>query len=281
VSEKNSDVATNTKLHSLLNQLGLILGPTTVVAFFCQFVDMSQRNVAAVSIASIFFLALCLNRYWVNKNISSALAVGLLIAGFGIYYFTYENILIKDTGLIRYYKSSNDYIAGALESDVEKSRVSILFFGTNFHISAQDRRMAIFSALKRGVKIRYLLLNPDGPQIHQVAIDFDSNPKNLADECRSGLRDLEYLQSTWSEMRKNEKTPGEIEIRTFDSTPRLRGYFFDPGPDGKAYIVPYINKVNSPDSPGFLFGNFDSGVAKIYYYGVSRLWQDAVPFNKS
>lgn len=265
------------KLYAILSQLGLILGPATVVALFCQFADMSPRNTAAVAIAVVLFVALCLNRSWINQALSSTLVVGVSLVGLLVYYFTYENILIKDTGLTRYYRASNDYLGDMLGTDIAAANDTIWFFGINFHISAEDKREAILGALKRGLNVRYLVVNPDSPQMAQIAYDFDSDPKNLADECRAGIRDLEFLQSRWEKSKLNEKTPGELEIRLFDSTPRMRAYFFDPGPNGKAYVVPYINRVNSPDSPGFLFGNFEAGVAKTYFYGVSKVWQSAQP----
>ena len=64
----------------------------------------------------------------------------------------------------------------------------------------------------------------------------------------------------------------------FEASPKMRAYFFDGATGhGRAYLVPYMNKLNSPQSPGYLFSVKKDGVAEIYLAGIRKLWQEAIP----
>ena len=130
------------------------------------------------------------------------------------------------------------------------------------------------------MKVRYLIFDPFSPNLNQVARDFDQSHSELRQECLYNLQSLLDLQKKWSASSATVSKPGELEIHFYDTTPRMRGYFLDPElPAGKAFLVPYINKVNSPDLPGFQFQNISDGVASDYFAGVKRLWSSSMTYS--
>jgi hypothetical protein len=267
------------KLRIVLAELAILFIPTVVVTLFCQVMDISSQKTAVYSLITIALIACCLYRNWINKHVSSALTVALLFLLSAIFFFNYQNILLKDTGLIKRYKHSADFQAevGTL---IQGARHEIWFFGTDFHISAIDRKDLILERLKSGVKVNYLILNPFAQHIDQIAKDFGSSVNLLQEECRNGIVDLVELNKEWEKVAPTVSHPGDLEIRFFDSTPHARIYVFDPDKtDGRTLYVPYMNRVSSPDLPAYLLANTESGVYSSYFGGIKKLWLGSQPLS--
>ena len=274
--------ATHPVTHQILNQIGLTLGPASLITLLCQFAGVGVRDTAVICLASVVLLSIFLNYKRLDRRLSSSVVLVGFVFFLTLYYFTYENILLKDTGLQRYYKLSNDYLGDALSQHIKEARGEIWFFGTNFHISAEDKRALLLEKLDKGVHIRYLVFDPFSKHLQRLADDFDSDPENAQNESILGLRDIAFMMGKWNKLKKDSRNPGMLEVRLYETTPRMRAYIFDPtSPGGKVYIVPYINKVNSPESPGFLFKTLDSSVADVYVRGVRKLWDESRPLTDS
>ncbi len=154
-------------------------------------------------------------------------------------------------------------------------------FGTNFYKSTSSDKNFILSKLQAGVDVHYLLFDPFSPNLNQVAKDFDQNPRELQRECLYNLEALLDLHDKWNNGSGLPVKPGESQVRFYDTTPRMRGYFLNPNEEnGRSFLVPYINRVNSPDLPGFQFKNTTKGVSASYFAGVKRLWQVSTPLDK-
>lgn len=263
---------------TFLTQVGLVVGPATIVALLCQLIDLTARDTAAICLGVTLFIALIQYHVWIEAHLSSAWTLAALAAAMFLYYFTYENILLKDTGLSRYYKASNDFLGEDLGERIEGSADEIWFFGASFHISADDQNRRLLAALNRGVDVHYLILDPSSDRMDAIARDFDSTEENLRTDCEATMSDLNDIFREWNQVKKSARNPGRLQVRLFRSTPRFRGYFFDPGESGQAYLVPYINRIASPDSPAFLFENCSSGVAQHFYAGMKRLWEDSLDY---
>ncbi len=263
--------------HKILTDIGLILGPATLVGIFAPVMDISTRDTAVLSLATVFLISLCHYRQKVNSFVPSSLALAILLVCILIYYFAYENILLKDTGLISYTKKSNDYL-GELSKLIAEAKDEVLFFGTDFHITVEDKREDLLKKLSEGVNIKYLVLNPKSKRLDLLASDFDVNTEKLRSESQDGLQGLITLNQRWSEVKNRSENPGSLEVRLFEASPKMRAYFFDGATGhGRAYLVPYMNKLNSPQSPGYLFSVKKDGVAEIYLAGIRKLWQEAIP----
>lgn len=268
------------RLQKLLTNLSLLLGPASLVGLAAPLADISARDTAVLSFATIVLISLCHYRQKINTTIPSALALAMLSSLALLYYFTYDNILLKDTGLIRFYKKSNDYLA-EVSKFITESHDEIFFFGTNFHITAEDRREELLNKLNEGTEIKFLVMNPYSQRLDMLSGDFDVNTENLRSESLSGLEDLVTLEKRWADLKGKSSNPGTFEVRLFDTSPKMRAYFFDASNEkGKAYLVPYANKLNSPQSPGFLFEMKKGGVAEIYLKGIKKLWHEAIPLDK-
>jgi hypothetical protein len=268
-------------LPGLLASLGMIGTPTGVVAIFCKIMNVSDQTTSAISLATMCIVAICLFRQSINQRVPAALLLGLLIGLAAVFFLNYQNILLKNTGLVRYYKKSSDLQADIGE-EMENAKQEILMFGMDFRVSSVDRRTVLLKKLDQGLKIRYLIFDPYSSRIDDLARDFDQPKSELKDECVRALQSLVELRHRWSELAPHSSHPGELDVRLFDITPHARLYIFDPGVSkGRTFYVPYINRVNSPEVPGFLLENIGTGVYGDYVGGVQRLWQESVDISGS
>lgn len=262
---------------TILNELGVLLVPTALVTLFCQLLKIDDQATAGYSICAVLFLTCCVHRGWINARVPSSLILAVLI-GFGtIFFFNYRNILLKDTGLLVRYRQSADFQAD-VGRQIASARKEIWFFGTNFHISAVERRPILLERLRSGVNIRYLILNPFIPHLEQVARDFGQSKRELEVECLKGMNDLIELRRRWDAERG--RSAAALEIRLFDTTPRARLYVFDPDdPAGRTMFVPYLNRVNSPNLPGYLLENSETGVFRSYFDALRIMWNESTPLD--
>ena len=265
-------------LPSVLTQLGLILAPAGVIALFCQVLDVSPQSTAAVSLAAVFLTSICVYRRFINRYFPSALLTALLIGLATVFFFNYQNILLKDTGLIRYYKHSNDFLA-QIDTEINRSEHEIWFVGMDFNISSGERRDLLLKKLESGVKVRYLIFDPRSSHLDDLAKDFNQSPEELRAECEKGIQSILQLQKDWQAQAKVSSSPGELTVRVFATHPHARFYVFDPDrTQGTTYFVPYLNSVNSPSVPGFLLQNVKTGVFSAYFDSILKLWATSSEF---
>jgi hypothetical protein len=274
--DKTKEVRGNrSKLDALpgaLAQIALIGAPAGLIALFCGVLNVSAQATAAVSLLSVVLTTNCIYRKRINRLIPSSLLTALIVGLSTIFFLNYQDILLKDTGLIKWYKHSNDYLA-EIDQQIDASQQEIWFFGTDFNISAGERRDALLKKLAAGLKIRFLIFDPKSTHLPDLAADFDQNSDELKAECEKSLDDLIELQNRWQGLEKQTPTPGELEIRVFDTHPHARIYVFDPQrSQGRTYFIPYINALNSVDSPGYLLHNSQSGIFSHYFAGIQKLW---------
>ena len=180
---------------------------------------------------------------------------------------------------ISYVRNSNDFLPN-LPKLLEGSKKSVWFFGTNFHITAGDRKNDIISALERGVQIRFLVLDPESPDYiyKQMESDFGQNALTIRAECESGLSKILDLKETWDKSPLKERSLGEIEIRVYSHYPWARMYLFDSGlENGSIYYVPYFSGLNSSDVPGLLLENSSEIITRMYQDAITAMWRDSKP----
>ncbi len=259
-------------LPSVLAQIALIAAPASIIALFCGVLGVPAQSTAAVSLLTVALTTICIHRKRLNRTVPSSLLTGLLVGVAAVFFLNYQDILLKDTGLIRWYRHSNDYLS-QIDQDIVASTQEIWFFGTDFNISAGERRDDIIKKLMSGVKVRFLIFDPKSSHLTELAADFDQSPEELQSECDKSLASLLELKRVWDEEAKRTETPGELEIRVFDTHPHARLYIFDPQrSQGHTYFIPYINDVDSPRAPGYLLHNYQSGIFSSYFAGIQKLW---------
>lgn len=278
-AEGAPESATSISLVGFLTQLGLIVTPAGIIALFCQVVDASSRTTGATSLATVILASICVYRRAINRYVPASLLTALLVALAAVFFFNYQNILLKDTGLIKYYPHSNDFLS-QIDGPLNQAREEVWFYGTDFNISAGERRDLLLNKLASGLKLKYLIFDPHSTHLDDLALDFDQSPPELQAECEKGLQSILQLRREWREKSKTTKSPGELAVRIFETHPDARFYVFDPGrTEGTTFFVPYINGVNSPDVPGFLLANVGAGVFKAYFSSVLKMWNDSTDLN--
>jgi hypothetical protein len=279
-TEHGPESAASVTTAKVLTQIGLILTPAGLIALFCQVLDVSSRTTGVTSLAAVLLTSICVYRQFINRRVPASLLTALLVALAAVFFFNYQNILLKDTGLIKYYQHSNDFLS-QIDGPISKAQEEIWFLGTDFNVSAGERRNLLLRQLAAGIKIRYLIFDPRSNHMEDLAADFDQSPPELAAECEKGLQSLLRLRKEWRERSRTTQSPGELSVRIFETHPHARFYVFDPArTKGNTFFVPYINSVNSPEVPGFLLENVNSGVFKSYFNGILKLWAESMDLNE-
>lgn len=267
--------AERSTLSRVLTQSGMLLASAGVIALFCQVLDVSARATAIASFAAFLLASICVYRRIINRYVPSALVMALLIALGMVFFFNYKNILLKDTGLIKWFRHSNDFLA-QIEPEINNAQQEIWFFGTDFNITAGERRDQLLRKLSSGVNVRFLIFNPRSSHMAELARDFSQTPGELQAECDKGLDSLIELQQEWLARSKSVQSPGELQIRVFEVHPHARFYVFDPKrSDGRTMFIPYVNDVNSTNAPGYLIENAETGIFKPYFAAVQKLWSES------
>jgi hypothetical protein len=263
----------------ILSFLGKVATPTTIVAIFCTLVGLSQLDTTIISLVTILITMVIVLYHPISRAVPSPFIIILLIILSTVFFFGYQNILLKDTGLIKYWKLSKA-VLGILPSEISTSKNEIWYFGTNFHESLTDNRELIIKKLSSGVKFRCLIFDPFSPVMDIAASDFDQTTNELSTECRTGLSAIVQLKRKWDSIKDKVTQPGELEIRVFSQLPRMRAYIFDPqNENSECIFIPYLHKTNSPELPAFQFKNKEDGVFNDYFASIRKLWQNSISFD--
>jgi len=197
-----------------------------------------------------------------------------------VFFLNYQHILLKKTGLIKYYAQSNDFLS-EIDTHISQSQQEIWFYGVDFNISATQRRDLLLNKLENGIKVRYLIFNPKSTHIADLAKDFDQPENALRSELEKGLNNLLDLRKHWTERAASSAHPGELDIRLFETPPHFRLYVFDPNrPRGSTYFIPYASVVSSTVLPGYLLENVDTGVYKAYFNSIRKSWTTATTLDE-
>ncbi len=277
IRDEDHKIDAERPIASLQKTLGLLFTPVSVIALLCNLLGISGQNTATISLASIILTAIILYRGAINRAVPSALLCGLIIGLGAVFAANYEHILFKDTGLIRYFHASNDFL-GQSGSFLSSAKKEIWFVGVDFHITASDRQQLILKKLSEGVKVRFLVFDPDSPFLGNMAQDYDQTPQVLTSECLDGIQSIIALRDIWLKEQSSQAYPDGLQIRLFEDVPHARFYLVDPDDTkAKSFYIPYMNHENSPVLPGYLLSNISGGVIHEYLPGVRKLWNSAQP----
>jgi hypothetical protein len=179
---------------------------------------------------------------------------------------------IKGVGILRYWRRSNDFLPYIREA-IAKASSEIWISGASFYLSVPDNEDLLIDRAKHGVKIHFLILDPNGSNLDAIAKTFGQSSDELRQECLTTVRALKRIREKLLPTEREQ-----LEVRLFNESPRARFYFFDPAnPNSNTFFVPHVNSINSPAVPGFLLANVPFGLARIYYASVKDFWESAQP----
>jgi 8-oxo-dGTP pyrophosphatase MutT (NUDIX family) len=104
----------------------------------------------------------------------------------------------------------------AAESIIEVIRKSddLLIGGVALGFAAQRHRQQLQDQLDRGSKMRFLLLNPDSPDVANIATMIEISPDQIRNDILATLRNLEHLIQ-----RSKQTNIGSIEVRLMTHEP--------------------------------------------------------------
>src|SRR5436305_33292 len=82
-------------LRRVLEDTTVLLTTAGLITLFCQVIDVNAQKTAAYSLSATLLATCCLYKKWINKSIPSALVVGLLLGLATVFFFNYQDILLK------------------------------------------------------------------------------------------------------------------------------------------------------------------------------------------
>jgi hypothetical protein len=179
--------------------------------------------------------------------------------------------LAQRVGILEISARANDFLPrlGAL-LDGAQSEITIV--GVSFYITVPERKAELIAALRRGVRVRFLVLDPESANMAEIARGFSQTVEELRAECEVTLKGLAAIRSVIA----REACAERFQIRLFDAVPRARFYVIDPeSAQGRMYMVPHVNQRNSPTLPGFLLAFGERSLGAIYLPAVEEQWDSA------
>ncbi len=152
----------------------------------------------------------------------------------------------------------------------------VIFWGGNFYISVNEHKATILDRLINGIKIKYLIFNPESTLCGYASKDFDENENHFYDQCITTIKNLRDLENEWGKNKKLVKTSGgSLEIKLYSNIPRLRTYMIDPHDvNAYSYFVHFMYNLDSSDLPVYKVRNGVNGIFKSYLNSFNKLWED-------
>lgn len=258
-----------------LTKLGQGMSVAALFAFLCKPFDLSSTLVAYLSFAIFFIIVILVYLSQLGRYLSKEkLIISLLCISVFYNVYLYDQQKTKDSQeqVDKYYDESED-IFQDIDTKLKNSKGWVWFYGTNFHITADDRRSTILSLVKSGVRIRFLVLDPRINDYELVTNTLAPGEpvSSLKNECEKSIIDLIKLQQE-SQALIASGAQGSIEIRLINVIPHNRIYLFDPQDNkGEELFIPYINGLLSAQSPAYSL-RANSTTTQSHYKAVNLMW---------
>jgi hypothetical protein len=271
-------------LETVLAVVAKILAPAGALGLLCDLAGYEHQQAAAITLIAALLIFVILKResvdQWFPGHRAAALMLALLLLG-----ALFADSIVKNafrwsplgraTGLWEYYETANKFVETRLGSMLDEAKDEVFIHGVSFYITLPDRKGELLGALARGVTVKFLVYDPAAPNMSETAEGFSQTPEELRSECRTTVNLLRQLR----EEARARKLSGDLQVRLFRTTPRMRLYVIDRrNPTGLTFFVPHVDQQNSPNLPGYLVKN-GGGVAKAFFEGLDRLWAKAIDFD--
>jgi hypothetical protein len=149
---------------------------------------------------------------------------------------------------------------------VGEARHEITLYGMDLRVTIPVIYDLLQERLQAGVRVRFLLLNPDGRWPKVLAHVIGDEETGLRDECRASLRKLTALSKQLGE------TP-LLEIAMFDGPIFGRMYGTDINHSGgKLFYFPYVDGAVPTRLPGYIWPHRQEGPYQFYAAGLRQSW---------
>jgi len=178
--------------------------------------------------------------------------------------------------VVPYYNGLYDLLP-ELRRAVAGAKREIIFYGLNFHVTIPVISDLLANCLRAGVTVRFLLLDPHGNTIPDMAPATRSDEHTLRGD---GIVSLRRLMALRNEVR-DEGAAGDnggsnfeppLEVSVFDNLLFGRMYAIDPDRDnGQLFYFPYQYGCNPSRLPGYVWDHKPTGPFTTYANELRRL----------
>lgn len=177
------------------------------------------------------------------------------------------------------FDTSSERLAGTRLDLLSKSKKEVFYVGAVFYRTLDENKREVISAIKRGVKVRFLIADPRGRYFDANAAFFGQSITKLKKEFDTtidGYRDVKAGLGTDATYGL-----GSIELRVTDSVFPNAFYFYDPdSTDGHLVMVVRNFGRNAPEMPVFHLVKTNSGIMEAYFASAKEVWNQAKPFEE-
>jgi len=160
-----------------------------------------------------------------------------------------------------------------LRKAIEEATHDITFYGIDLRVTIPVVYDLLEGRLRAGVKIRFLLLNPDGQWPKELAPAIGDNEATLRHECRTSLQRLTALSTQLGETSL-------LDIATFDNPVFARMIGTDLNHSaGQLFYFPYMNGIIPTRLPGYIWPHRQDGPFQFYAGELQGLWDKRQRFS--
>lgn len=157
----------------------------------------------------------------------------------------------------------------ALRKAVGSASREIVLYGINFHVTIPMINDLLFDRLHNGVKVKFLLVDPESERIKELAAIVNEDEQVLRDECALSLRKIDTL----SKLLNKAGQSSQIEVSTFDGMAPSCMYAIDHDTAaGQLFYFPYMNGVTPTRLPGYLWSRRPDTPYNFYTSELKRMW---------
>jgi len=170
-----------------------------------------------------------------------------------------------------------DIVKNLLSSTSEE----IWFFGTSLDRSLDVEKSIFIEALRRGVKISILFLNPKSDHLDILARELKLPVDEVSSRCSLTLTKTLELMRAWRDEGEDNFRSERICARITSNFPRMQCYISDPkNTSAKSFFIPTINKSASIRLPVLECRNTSAGIAARYFQCLQHEWRDSTPIQQ-
>lgn len=170
-----------------------------------------------------------------------------------------------------------DIVTSLLSSTLEE----IWFFGTSLDRSLDVEKSLFIEALRRGVKISILFLNPESDRLDILARELKLPVNEVSSRCSLTLTKTLELMRAWRDEGRDDFRSERLRARITSNFPRMQCYISDPeNTSAKSFFIPAINQSASIRLPVLECRNISEGIAAKYFQCLQQEWRDSTPIQK-
>ena len=147
-----------------------------------------------------------------------------------------------------------------------------LLGGVALRSSIRHHRGQWVEQLKKGAKLRFLVLNPESPDVSAIAKSWNTTSDQVRADIRSALQVISILES------EAKKGTGSVEVRLMTHQPTVAFALRNPtSPEAMLRISPRLYGVGAKSRPVMILRPVDNWYIR-FVRSCEKLWDDSKPY---